>query len=69
MSTPTALSDCSIEVALHTVEMENLERLGGKQLSNDFGQLTAIQNGLRKVQMGRLIEGICVTRTKQPWSA
>jgi hypothetical protein len=40
---PKARSDCSVEVALHTVEVEGLARLGRMNV-NDVGQLSAIQN-------------------------
>jgi hypothetical protein len=57
VSTPKTTSDCSIEVALHSVEKESLERLGGKQLSNDLAQLTAIQQRSPKGSDGAIDRG------------
>ncbi|MEY9555940.1 hypothetical protein ABIF67_010005 [Bradyrhizobium japonicum] len=44
VSTPAAISGCSVEIALHTVERESLERIGRMDVNNDVSQLTAIQN-------------------------
>jgi hypothetical protein len=44
VSTPAAVSDCSIEVALHTVERESLERIGRMDVNSDVSHLTTIQN-------------------------
>ena len=57
VSTPTALSDCSIEVALHTVELESLERIGRMDVNNDVSQLTAIQKRSPKGSDGAIDRG------------
>ena len=57
VSTPTALSDCSIEVALHTVELESLERIGRMDVNNDVSQLTAIQKRSPKSPDGAIDRG------------
>ncbi len=57
VSTPKAPSDCSIEVALHTVEVESLERLGRINVNDDVGQLSAIQNRSPKSPDGAIDRG------------
>ncbi|MGM4959827.1 hypothetical protein [Bradyrhizobium sp. 604_D8_N2_3] len=56
LSTPAA-SDCSIEVALHTVERESLEKLGRMDVNNDVSQLTAIQKRSPKGPDGAIDRG------------
>jgi hypothetical protein len=58
VNTPKALSDCSIEVALHTVEVESLERLNRLNVNNDVGQLSAIQNRSPKGPDGAIDRGL-----------
>jgi hypothetical protein len=58
VSTPKALSDCSIEVALHTVEKESLEQISRMNINNDVSQLTAIQKRSPKTPDGAIDRGL-----------
>lgn len=54
VSTPKVRSECSLEVALHTIEMESVERINGMNLSSDLTQLSAIKNRSPKTANGAI---------------
>jgi len=58
VSTPKAASDCSVEVALHTIEMESVERIGQMNVKNELTQLSVIQNRSPKSPNGAIDRGL-----------